>query len=135
MKEILSEIQQRANETDALILDYIKQHNDIIDNDLFPVFEYALETISVLRERAFIIGTISSYVGLPSETIQPFIISSELIILSAYIKDDIIDGGLIRGSRDTVHLKFGLESALLISDIILCMGYKLIYDCIEKNKK
>jgi geranylgeranyl pyrophosphate synthase len=134
MNEILSEIQQKANETNALILDYIKQHNDIIDNDLFPVFEYALEIISVYRERAFIIETINSYVGLPTETIKPFLISSELIILSAYIKDDIIDGGLSRDGKKTVHLKYGLKSAILMSDIILGIGYKLIYDSIEKDK-
>ena len=134
MREILSEIQQKANETNALILDYIKQHNDIIDNDLFPIFEYALEIISVYSERAFIIETVGSYVGLPSETIIPFLISSELIILSAYIKDDIIDGGLKRDGNKTVHRKYGLKSAILISDIILGIGYKLIYDSIEKHK-
>ncbi len=134
MSKILSEIQQKANETNALIFDYIKQHNDIIDNALFPIFEYALETISILRERAFIIETVGSYVGLPSETIKPFIISSELIILSAYIKDDIIDGGLTRDGKKTVHRKYGLESAILMSDIILSIGYKLIYDSIEKDK-
>ncbi|MCD4794494.1 MAG: polyprenyl synthetase family protein [Bacteroidales bacterium] len=134
MSEILSEIQQKANETNALILDYIKQNNDIINHDLFPIFEYALEIISVYRERAFIIKTVGSYVGLPSEIMKPLMISAELIILSAYIKDDIIDEAITRDGMKTVHQKYGLKSAILMSDIILGIGYKLIYDSIEKYK-
>lgn len=133
MSKILPQIQINAKKTDELIIGYVESNFDIINNDLLSVFKYALEIISIYRERSFITRTAGNYLQLSEETLAPFLISSELIILSAYIKDDIIDGTTTRANKESVHKRYGFENAILLSDILLCLANKLLLESIEKN--
>ena len=134
MHKILPQIQTNAKKTDELIVEYVERNLDLINNDLFSGIKYAIEIISVYRERSFIIKTVGDYLKLSDESLIPFMISSEMIILSSYIKDDVIDSTERRSGKETVHIKYGNEYAILISDIVLFLANKLLLETIEKNK-
>lgn len=133
MHKILPQIQTNAKKTDELIVEYVERNLDLINNDLFSGIKYSIDIISVYRERSFIIKTVGDYLKLSDESLIPFMISSEMIILSSYIKDDVIDGTDRRSGKDTVHIKYGNEAAILISDILLFLANKLLLESIEKN--
>lgn len=134
LDKILQQIQTNAEKTDRLIIDYLEHNIDVVNKDILSAFNYALEIISVYRERSFIVKTVGDYFKLSEDTLAPFMVSSELIILSAYIKDDIVDSTNIRAGKETVHKKYGVEYAILLSDILLSLANKLLIETTETNR-
>jgi geranylgeranyl pyrophosphate synthase len=101
---------------------------NINDSLINNICKYAIDNICNNRDRAFIVHSIADVCNIDNEskTISYFLNASELLILAIYIKDDIIDDNSIRGGKQALHLKFGLDSAILVSDIIYSLSIKEI---------
>lgn len=101
---------------------------NISDSLINNICKYAIDNICNNRDRAFIVQSIADICNINnvSKTISYFLNASELLIIAIYIKDDIIDDNSIRGSEQALHLKFGLDSAILVSDIFYSLSIKEI---------
>ena len=123
------EILELKQKVENLALNVNSQLHNIIDlniNDSLvnKICSYAIDNICNTRDRAFFIKCISDICKVNCDSISCFLNASELLIIAIYIKDDIIDDNSFRGGKKSLHLEFGLDMAILISDIFYSLSIK-----------
>lgn len=106
---------------------------NINDSLINTICKYSVANICNNRDRAFIIQSIADIFQIEDETksISYFLNASEFLIIAIYIKDDIIDDNAIRGQKQAVHLRFGFDIALLVSDIFFSLSIKELQKTIK----
>ena len=84
---------------------------------------YAINNIAFSRDKAFIIQNVASICNINKiNEILPYLCSVELLTLSVYIKDDIIDSNTKRRNINSVHIEFGTNIAMLVSDLFFSIS-------------
>jgi len=126
----MSELSQKVEKVAFNVNSELRQNIDLNINDslINNICKYAIDNICNNRDRAFIIQCIADICNIDNEskTISYFLNASELLIIAIYIKDDIIDDNSIRGGKQALHLKYGLDTAILVSDIFYSLSIKEI---------
>jgi octaprenyl-diphosphate synthase len=100
---------------DSAILDELNQHKDSV---FFTPLKRALKGGKRLRPILLVLSFESVDSG-ESENPFPAAVAVELAHLESLIHDDIIDRDLLRRERQSFHVSYGQEMALLSADFIL----------------
>ncbi len=119
-----------------LIENYIgKLLNGLNDNPVYDPVKYFLKLPSK-RVRPLLTIISSSLYNNDNEYSLPAAISNEIFHNFTLVHDDIMDSSLIRRGKDTVHIKWNLNQAILSGDVMQILAYKCLesYDS-ETQKK
>ena len=119
-----------------LIENYIGEFlNDLNDNPVYDPVKYFLK-LSSKRVRPLLTLISNSLYNNSHKNALPAAISNEIFHNFTLIHDDIMDSSLIRRGKDTVHIKWNLNQAILSGDAMQILAYKCLenYDSqIQKN--
>ena len=105
------------------------------DNPVYDPVKYFLKLPSK-RVRPLLTIISSSLYNNDNEYSLPAAISNEIFHNFTLVHDDVMDSSLIRRGKDTVHVKWNLNQAILSGDIMQILAYKCLesYDS-ETQKK
>ena len=105
------------------------------DNPVYDPVKYFLKLPSK-RVRPLLTIISSSLYNNDNEYSLPAAISNEIFHNFTLVHDDIMDSSLIRRGKDTVHVKWNLNQAILSGDVMQILAYKCLesYDS-ETQKK
>ena len=119
-----------------LIENYIGEFlNDLNDNPVYDPVKYFLK-LSSKRVRPLLTLISNSLYNKSYKNALPAAISNEIFHNFTLIHDDIMDSSLIRRGKDTIHVKWNLNQAILSGDAMQILAYKCLenYDSkIQKN--
>ncbi len=119
-----------------LIENYIEELlKGLNGNPVYDPVKYFLKLPSK-RVRPLLTIISSSLYNNDNEYSLPAAISNEIFHNFTLVHDDIMDSSLIRRGKDTVHVKWNLNQAILSGDIMQILAYKCLesYDS-ETQKK
>ena len=105
------------------------------DNTVYDPVKYFLKLPSK-RVRPLLTIISSSLYNNDNEYSLPAAISNEIFHNFTLVHDDVMDSSLIRRGKDTVHVKWNLNQAILSGDVMQILAYKCLesYDS-ETQKK
>ena len=105
------------------------------DNPVYDPVKYFLKLPSK-RVRPLLTIISSSLYNNDNEYSLPAAISNEIFHNFTLVHDDVMDSSLIRRGKDTVHVKWNLNQAILSGDVMQILAYKCLdsYDS-ETQKK
>ena len=105
------------------------------DNPVYDPVKYFLKLPSK-RVRPLLTIISSSLYNNNNEYSLPAAISNEIFHNFTLVHDDVMDSSLIRRGKDTVHVKWNLNQAILSGDVMQILAYKCLesYDS-ETQKK
>jgi len=105
------------------------------DNPVYDPVKYFLKLPSK-RVRPLLTIISSSLYNNDNEYSLPAAISNEIFHNFTLVHDDVMDSSLIRRGKDTVHIKWNLNQAILSGDVMQILAYKCLesYDS-ETQKK
>lgn len=106
------------------IFDFIEQ--DQTSPEELREAAYHLVNAGGKRLRSLVILLACEAVGGNVEDALPISIAAEFLQTASLIHDDIIDQDVQRRGVQTVHTKYGLESAILATDFLIFKAYSLI---------
>jgi geranylgeranyl pyrophosphate synthase len=118
---------------------YISETKQIIDHELsrfvenlselklYPLIRYAVLSRGK-RLRPIMTVLSAQSVGGSREKALPLALAIELLHTATLIHDDIIDDDLIRRGVSTLHTKCGVNSAILVGDILISLAINLTTD-------
>lgn len=109
------------------------QKIQIFDTEIKSKLIEAIRLYTPLKERAFLIKTIGEEYNLDLNLLKHLYLGIEIVFVSYYIKDDIIDNAHSRYNKE-IFIN-GIEKSLIISDILLEIGHSLILDYIKLLNK
>jgi len=119
-----------------LIENYIEELlKGLNDNPVYDPVKYFLKLPSK-RVRPLLTIISSSLYNNDNEYSLPAAISNEIFHNFTLVHDDVMDSSLIRRGKDTVHVKWNLNQAILSGDVMQILAYKCLesYDS-ETQKK
>lgn len=128
MEKILQNYEQYLNSVDRVLFDSVKDLGNLRE----PI-EYFLSS-GGKRIRP-LLGIIINliYNGNPGEIINKCA-AVELIHTASLIHDDIIDRSNERRGVQTVHIKFGMNKAILAGDVLVVKALELMYPYSQEFK-
>ena len=105
------------------------------DNTVYDPVKYFLKLPSK-RVRPLLTIISNSLYNNDNEYSLPAAISNEIFHNFTLVHDDVMDSSLIRRGKDTVHVKWNLNQAILSGDVMQILAYKCLesYDS-ETQKK
>lgn len=105
------------------------------DNPVYDPVKYFLKLPSK-RVRPLLTIISNSLYNNDNEYSLPAAISNEIFHNFTLVHDDVMDSSLIRRGKDTVHVKWNLNQAILSGDVMQILAYKCLesYDS-ETQKK
>tara|TARA_Y100000741_G_scaffold163213_1_gene123079 strand:+ start:2225 stop:3199 length:975 start_codon:yes stop_codon:yes gene_type:complete len=105
------------------------------DNPVYDPVKYFLKLPSK-RVRPLLTIISSSLYNNDNEYSLPAAISNEIFHNFTLVHDDVMDSSLIRRGKDTVHVKWNLNQAILSGDIMQILAYKCLesYDSDTQKK-
>jgi geranylgeranyl diphosphate synthase type I len=122
-------------------LPWIDEYVDKINKKLKDLFPHNLKLYEIVNEillsggkriRGVLTMLGCEAVGGNKEFAVPAALIYELGHVSSLIQDDIMDGNLWRRGTKTIHFKYGIDYAILASDIPIFETYKLISHYVGK---
>ena len=119
-----------------LIENYIRELlKGLNDNTVYDPVKYFLKLPSK-RVRPLLTIISSSLYNNNNEYSLPAAISNEIFHNFTLVHDDVMDSSSIRRGKDTVHVKWNLNQAILSGDVMQILAYKCLesYDS-ETQKK
>ena len=105
------------------------------DNPVYDPVKYFLKLPSK-RVRPLLTIISSSLYNNDNEYSLPAAISNEIFHNFTLVHDDVMDSSLIRRGKDTVHVKWNLNQAILSGDVMQILAYKCLesYDSDTQKK-
>jgi geranylgeranyl pyrophosphate synthase len=94
-----------------------------------PLHEYANETLlnnDSKRLRAYIVVLAAELFGARRRNVIDFSSIYEIFHTASLIHDDIMDDSHRRRGRKPLHVKYGVDNAIVTGDLLLIKGYTLI---------
>ena len=119
-----------------LIENYIEELlKGLNDNPVYDPVKYFLKLPSK-RVRPLLTIISSSLYNNDNEYSLPAAISNEIFHNFTLVHDDVMDSSLIRRGKDTVHVKWNLNQAILSGDVMQILAYKCLesYDSDTQKK-
>lgn len=114
---------EKDNKINMLIEEDIKKSLQLIDNKkLYEACYYALFP-GGKRIRPLIFNTFYQELG-GTENRVSFGTAIELLHTASLIHDDIIDGDKERRGKAALHIEFGLETAILVGDLLQALAFE-----------
>ena len=104
------------------------------DNPVYDPVKYFLKLPSK-RVRPLLTIISSSLYNNDNEYSLPAAISNEIFHNFTLVHDDVMDSSLIRRGKDTVHVKWNLNQAILSGDIMQILAYKCLESYDSKTQK
>lgn len=109
---------------------------DIYHGDLTQAMQFELEQSGVTPDlcmelssagrhsRGLILAAVS---GVRNDRTVSCAVAVEMLHRASVIRDDVQDGDTVRRGRATVHAKYGIPHALAIVDLLISLGFDLLY--------
>ena len=104
------------------------------DNPVYDPVKYFLKLPSK-RVRPLLTIISSSLYNNDNEYSLPAAISNEIFHNFTLVHDDVMDSSSIRRGKDTVHVKWNLNQAILSGDIMQILAYKCLESYDSKTQK
>lgn len=104
------------------------------DNPVYDPVKYFLKLPSK-RVRPLLTIISSSLYNNDNEYSLPAAISNEIFHNFTLVHDDVMDSSLIRRGKDTVHVKWNLNQAILSGDVMQILAYKCLESYDSKTQK
>lgn len=104
------------------------------DNTVYDPVKYFLKLPSK-RVRPLLTIISSSLYNNDNEYSLPAAISNEIFHNFTLVHDDVMDSSLIRRGKDTVHVKWNLNQAILSGDVMQILAYKCLESYDSKTQK
>lgn len=104
------------------------------DNPVYDPVKYFLKLPSK-RVRPLLTIISSSLYNNDNEYSLPAAISNEIFHNFTLVHDDIMDSSLIRRGKDTVHVKWNLNQAILSGDVMQILAYKCLESYESETQK
>ena len=104
------------------------------DNTVYDPVKYFLKLPSK-RVRPLLTIISSSLYNNDNEYSLPAAISNEIFHNFTLVHDDVMDSSSIRRGKDTVHVKWNLNQAILSGDIMQILAYKCLESYDSKTQK
>ena len=104
------------------------------DNPVYDPVKYFLKLPSK-RVRPLLTIISNSLYNNDNEYSLPAAISNEIFHNFTLVHDDVMDSSLIRRGKDTVHVKWNLNQAILSGDIMQILAYKCLESYDSKTQK
>jgi len=104
------------------------------DNPVYDPVKYFLKLPSK-RVRPLLTIISSSLYNNDNEYSLPAAISNEIFHNFTLVHDDVMDSSLIRRGKDTVHVKWNLNQAILSGDVMQILAYKCLDSYDSKTQK
>lgn len=120
-----------TEELDNLIKDY----REIIDKNLSQIFRKENRVFKVAREillrkgrrlRAVLVLLACEAVGGNIKDAIPVALAYELSHTASLVHDDIIDNGRMRRGDETIHVKYGIATAITVGDALLIKAFNML---------
>jgi geranylgeranyl diphosphate synthase type I len=83
--------------------------------------------------RALLLLDACRAVGGDPDAIFPAALSAEYGHIASLIHDDIMDGDTMRRGQDTVHIRYGLDAAVLAGDAFIFMAFLGYVECHDQG--
>jgi len=83
--------------------------------------------------RALLLLDACRAVGGDPDVIFPAALSTEYGHIASLIHDDIMDGDTVRRGQDTVHVRYGLDAAVLAGDAFIFMAFLGYVECHDQG--
>lgn len=118
-----------------LIENYIEELlKGLNDNPVYDPVKYFLKLPSK-RVRPLLTIISSSLYNNDNEYSLPAAISNEIFHNFTLVHDDVMDSSLIRRGKDTVHVKWNLNQAILSGDVMQILAYKCLESYESETQK
>lgn len=104
------------------------------DNPVYDPVKYFLKLPSK-RVRPLLTIISSSLYNNDNEYSLPAAISNEIFHNFTLVHDDVMDSSLIRRGKDTVHVKWNLNQAILSGDVMQILAYKCLESYESETQK
>ena len=104
------------------------------DNPVYDPVKYFLKLPSK-RVRPLLTIISSSLYNNDNEYSLPAAISNEIFHNFTLVHDDVMDSSSIRRGKDTVHVKWNLNQAILSGDVMQILAYKCLESYDSKTQK
>ena len=114
----------------------LQKINDYIENmayihqprNLYDPVEYIL-SLGGKRIRPLLLMMSYALYKDDVDSVLPQAVGLEMLHSSTLLHDDLIDNANIRRGQDTIHRKWGANTAILSGDCMLAMSFKLMQQC------
>lgn len=111
----------------------IKEYLDANSYSFFnDILNYAVDSISNHFEWSYIQNILTRNLSAENNSL---LVGCELVLLSAYIKDDILDKTISRRGMLTLPMKFGVAHSVMAADHLFYEGVELLSSINEKHEK
>ncbi len=112
-----------------LLNENLKEYAQVESDTLKNINFYTLGSLSGKKIRpTFLMLSNSLFGGKITEAVRQMCIVVELMHTATLVHDDIIDNSDFRRGKESVHKKFGLNSALLCGDYLLTRAFGVCSD-------
>lgn len=105
---------------------YLKSYKiELAPSDMLEAFNYIM-SLGGKRIRPLSVMMTHSFYHADLSYTMPAALATEVFHNFTLVHDDIMDRAQLRRGKDTTHIKYGINTAILTGDVMLIYAYKLL---------